>query len=214
MKIDAVILAKSTMWGKFCVAGIDIHSGMWVRFVGYEDGEPLDDSQMMFINAPGSCEPLDVARIRIAKRLPRKNHVEDCMIMRDSWLKLGRMSIEEVLQIHQDESYRYIFGNEREYVSDEEMSQLRHRYSLILILASKLTLQYELNRSNELKVRASFIHNGREYSQIRVTDPEFEPESLEPPREIGEACLTMSMPSKPFQGRYYKLIAKIFPLRC
>ena len=41
MKVDAVILAKSTMWGRFCVAGIDIPSGMWLRFTGYDDGEPI-----------------------------------------------------------------------------------------------------------------------------------------------------------------------------
>lgn len=213
MKIDAVILAKSTMWGKLCVAGIDIHTGMWVRFVSYEDGNPLDDSQMMFINASGSCEPLDVARVRIAKRFPHKNHVEDCMIMRDSWLKLGRMTIQEVLQVHGEESYRYIFGNEAEYITDYEMRELRHRYSLILIRAENLTLHYESNFDGYIRARASFVHNGREYSRIRVTDPEYEPESLGPPREIGTAYLAMSMPVKPFNGRYYKLIAKIFPFQ-
>ena len=84
MKIDAVILAKSNMWGNYCVAGIDISSGRWVRFVSYGDGEPLNDSQMMFVNAPGSCEPLDLARVRVAKRLPHANHTEDCMIEQTS----------------------------------------------------------------------------------------------------------------------------------
>ncbi|MBQ7155447.1 MAG: hypothetical protein IJR85_07850 [Synergistaceae bacterium] len=209
MKIDAVILAKSTMWGKFCVAGIDIHSGMWVRFVGYEDGKPLDDSQMMFINAAGSCNPLDVARIRIARRIPRHNHVEDCMIHRDSWLKLGHMTIEEILQVHPEESYRYIFGNGMEYVTDEEMGKLRFRYSLILIRADNLTLAPERNRNDELRARAFFSHNNRNYAHIRVTDPEYEhlPETF----TIGTAYLVMSMPVKPFNGRYYKLIAKIIP---
>ena len=216
MKIDAVILAKSTMWGKFCVAGIDIKSGMWVRFIGYGDGHPLDDSQMLFINDGGSCEPLDVARIRIARELPRKNHTEDYMIERDMWLRLGRMSIQDVLRVHPEEEYRFIFGNAREYVTDEEMSQLRHRYSLILIRAEKLTLYVERNREGELKVRAEFVHHGRWYRAIRVTDPDYEPQR-EGRLMIGDAYLTMSMPVKPFYvegvGRYYKLVAKIFPLR-
>ena len=211
MKIDAVILAKSAVWGNFCVAGIDIHSGMWVRFVSYSDGEPLNDSQMMFINAPGSCNPLDVARIRIAKRLPKHNHSEDCMIERDAWLKLGRISIHDVLKIHEDEEYRYIFGSDREYLSEQEMHELRHRYSLILVKAENLTLHTERNYSNELKTRAEFTHQGRHYRYIRVTDPEYEYASDRESVNIGDAYLAMSMPVKPFMGRYYKLVAKIFP---
>ena len=211
MKIDAVILAKSNMWGNFCVAGIDIHSGMWVRFVSYGDGEPLNDSQMMFINAHGSCEPLDVARIRVAKRLPRHNHVEDCMIERDAWLRLGRFTIHDVLKIHEDEEYRYIFGNGREYLTEQEMCELRHRYSLILVKAENLILHTERNYSNELKTRAEFIHHGRKYTHIRVTDPEYEYASEKECVNIGNAYLAMSMPVKPFKGRYYKLIAKILP---
>ena len=207
MKIDAVILAKSTMWGNFCVAGIDMHSGMWVRFVSYGDGEPLDDSQMMFINDSGSCNPLDVARIRIVHRMPRKNHTEDCMIERDAWLKLGRLTIEEVLQVHVAESYRYIFGNDREYVDEEEMKQLRLRYSLILIKAESLRLYHEYNFEGERKTRAEFVHNGRKYTAIRVTDPEYSGQLM----NFETAYLVMSMPAKPFMGRYYKLIAKIFP---
>ncbi|MBQ7543486.1 MAG: hypothetical protein IJT02_00930 [Synergistaceae bacterium] len=178
---------------------------MWVRFVGYGDGDPLDDSQMMFINDGGSCQPLDLARVRVAKRFPRKNHVEDCMIERDAWLKLGRLTVAEVLLCHPDESYRYIFGNGGEYVTDEEMSELRHRYSLILIRADNLTLNVERNHEGKLRSRASFIHNGREYTHIRVTDPEYEARAV----NIGTAYLVMSMPAKPFNGRYYKLIAKI-----
>ena len=213
MKIDAVILAKSSMCGKFCVAGIDIKSGMWVRFIGYGNGEPLDDSQMLFINDGGSCEPLDVARIRIARELPHHNHTEDYMIERDMWLRLGRMSIQDVLRVHPEEEYRFIFGNDREYVTDEEMRELRHRYSLILIRAEKLTLYVERNFDGELKIRAEFVHHGREYRYIRVTDPDYVPKTPGASEIIGNAYLVMSMPVKPFKGRYYKLVAKIFPLR-
>ena len=211
MKIDAVLMAKSTMWGKFCTAGIDIHSGMWVRFVGYGDGDPLDDSQMMFLNDGGSCEPLDVARVRIAKRDPHKNHTEDCMIERDGWLRLGRMTIQDVLRVHPEEEYRYIYGNDREYLTEEEMQEKRFRYSLILIRAENLTLSIRQNFEGRKRVRAEFIHHGRQYRYIRVTDTEYEPENVKDSQRIGNAFLVMSMPVKPFQGRYYKLIAKILP---
>ena len=213
MKIDAVLMAKSTMWGKFCTAGIDIHSGMWVRFVGYGDGDPLNDSQMMFLNDGGSCEPLDVARVRIAKRIPHENHTEDCMIERDGWLRLGRMTIQEVLRVHPEEEYRYIYGNDKEYLTEEEMREKRFRYSLILVRSENLTLNIKQNFEGRKRVRAEFVHHGRQYRDIRVTDTEYEPENVKEDQRIGDAFLVMSMPVKPFNGRYYKLIAKIFPLR-
>ncbi len=213
MKIDAVILAKSTMWGKFCTAGIDIHSGLWVRFVGYGDGEPLDDSQMMFLNDGGSCEPLDVARVRIAKRIPHKNHTEDCMIERDGWLRLGLMTIHDVLRVHPEEEYRYIYGNDKEYLTDEEMLEKRFRYSLILVRAENLTLSTKQNWEGQKRVRAEFVHHGRPYRNIRVTDTEYDADKITDSMRIGDGFLVMSMPVKPFKGRYYKLIAKIFPLR-
>ena len=207
MKVDAVILAKSTMWGKFCVAGIDIPSGMWLRFTGYEDGEPIDDWQMHYINAPGCCQPLDFVSVRITKRYPHANHMEDIVIERDGWLKLGHFTTEQVLQYHPEESYRYVFGNGGEYITEQEMSRLRFRYSLILIRADNLTLRVDQNHEGRLRSKASFIHNNRHYSNIRVTDPEYETYA----GNIDTAYLVMSMPVKPLpaNGRYYKLIAKI-----
>ena len=65
----------------------------------------------------------------------------------------------------------------------------------------------------KLKIRAEFVHHGREYRYIRVTDPDYEAKNFGASVKIGDAYLAMSMPVKPFKGRYYKLVAKIFPLR-
>ena len=210
MKIDAVILAKSTMWGAFCVAGLDVNNDRWVRFVSFEDGDPLADYQLMFMNSPGSCQPLDVGRISIAREIPKRNHSEDVMIKRDLWLKLGRMTIDDVLKFHPAEEYRYIFGNDCEYVTEGEMMRLGFRYSLILVHVQGLSVRYEQNFSGKIRGRAEFSYNGVCYRNIRVTDPEYE--HGKGSVNFGEAFLVMSMPVKPFRenGRYYKLIAKIF----
>ena len=220
MKLDAVIMAKSTMFGNFCVAGIDVESGEWVRFVAFETGEPLADFQLMFVNDSGSCEPLDVGRIGIARRIPRHNHTEDCMIKYTPWLKMGRMELAEVFKIHPPEEHEYIFGTPRNYVDEFEMRELRLRYSLILIEVESLRIYFAPNSRGLMRGKADFIYNGVEYRNIRVTDPKYETEpdltiatkfSLTMPR----AYLVMSMPVRPFEanGRYYKLIAKIFPGR-
>ncbi len=216
MKIDAVILAKSSMWGNFCVAGIDVDTGKWVRFVSYEKGEPLADYQLMFVNSGGSCEPLDVGRIGIAQRIPRRNHTEDCMIKYSPWLKMGIMKLEEVLKLHPAENHKFIFGNANNYVTEYEMQRFRFNYSLILIQVEGLEIFFENNFLGNIRGRANFTYNGIKYKFIRVTDTGYEPDEQagifkEFRVIIPSAYLVMSMPVKPFHGRYYKLIAKIFP---
>ena len=209
MKIDSVIMAKSNMFGKFCVAGIDLYSGKWVRFVSFEDGAPLEDFQLIFINSPGSCKILDTARIPIARKIghSRQNHSEDFMIKYEAWLKLGQMDLQEVIKFHPPENYDYLFGNSREYLTLDEMSKYKINYSLIFIEVEDLKIYHEFNYNNELKARANFDYNGDLYTHIRVTDPEFDnAKNL----LIPHAYLVMSMPAKPFYEKFYKLIAKIF----
>ena len=136
---------------------------------GFETGDPLADFNLMFVNAPGSCEVLDVGRIGIARKFPENNHTEDLMIKYTPWLKMGRMKIDEVLKIHAPENHEFIFGTPRNYVDESEMQKLKLNYSLILIKVEKLEIH--------------FVENFR--GDIRVTDP----------------CY----------GKYYKLIAQVFP---
>ena len=218
MKIDAVIMAKSSMFGNFCVAGIDINTGKWVRFVSYEKGEPLADYQLIFVNASGSCEPLDVGRIGIARHVPNSNHTEDCMIKYSPWLKIGRLKLEDVLKIHPAEDHEFIFGTPCDYITENEMQRFRLNYSLILIYVDNLEIFFERNHKGNIRGKANFIYNGVRYKFIRVTDTGYEPDIEAGISEsfrvkIPSAYLVMSMPVKPFEanGRYYKLIAKIFP---
>lgn len=218
MKIDAVIMAKSTMLGNFCVAGIDIETGAWVRFVAFETGEPLADFNLMFVDAPGSCEVLDVGRIGIACRVPRNNHTEDLMIKYTPWLKMGKMSLDEVFKIHAPENHKFIFGTPRNYVDVNEMKKLNLDYSLILIKVENLEIYFAKNSRGNIRGHADFFYNGVEYTDVRVTDPYYEiNESLIKnfSLKFGAAYLVMSMPSRPFEGngKYYKLIAKIFSIR-
>ena len=214
MRIDAVIMAKSNMFGKFCVAGIDLNSRRWVRFVSFEDGEPLSDFQLIFINSPGTCQILDTAKISIAHKVghSRQNHSEDFMIKYEAWLKLGQMNLSEVIKLHPPENHDYIFGNSREYLTLDEMREYKINYSLIFIEVEDLRIYHERNFNNEIKARASFDYNGDYYTRIRITDPEFDDNNNAKDLIIPHAYLVMSMPAKPlkFNGRFYKLIAKIF----
>ena len=214
-------MAKSTMFGNFCVAGIDMNSGEWVRFVAFETGDPLADYELIFVNEIGGCEPLDAARIGIARRVPRRNHTEDCMIKRMAWLKLGRMNLDDVFKIHPPENHQhqFVFGTPRNYIDEFEMRELNLKYSLTLVSVENLKIIFSENVHGIIRGKACFSYNGVDYDDVRVTDPAYEtvlPFMKNFSIKIPAACLVMSMPSKPLQvketGRYYKLIAKIFPI--
>ena len=183
---------------------------------GFETGDPLADFNLMFVNAPGSCEILDVGRIGIARRVPKNNHTEDLMIKYALWLKMGRMKLDEVFKIHEPENHEFIFGTPRDYVDVSEMQKLKLNYSLILIKVANLKIYFVENFYGEIRGRADFIYNGVEYNNIRVTDPYYLNNSFIKKYYLKTdvAYLVMSMPSKPFtkNGKYYKLIAKIFPV--
>ena len=218
MLVDAVIMAKSSMFGKFCFAGINIESGEWLRFISYEDGSPLADFQLMYENAPGSSNPLDVARINITGYKPRNNHTEDFTIKLSLLQKIDRWTLKDVLEIHPAENsiHKFIFGNDKDFIHESEFQSYGFDYSLILIRVEELEIYFEEKfKSNELRGRADFLYNGVRYRNIRVTDPLYEFLFSTPKNfrvKFSEAHLVMSMPVKPFKrnGKYYKLIAKIF----
>ena len=203
MKIDAVILTKSNMWGKFCVAGIDVNCGKWIRFVLDEYGEPLSDANLKFTNTSGICKPLDIVRFEAVRYAPIRNHTENYIVEPFSCTKLGSCGIDDVLKIHPAEMHKYIFCTNDSNIGGRFMDRLRLNYSLMLIYADTVEI-----RSNDGKSRAAFMYNGTQYEYMRITDPDYAGRN----ELITEAYIVMSMPNTPFRanGKYYKFVAKIY----
>ena len=195
---DAVILTKSYMQGGFCVAGIDVKTGKWIRFVRDEKGSSMPYSF--------PYNPLDVVRVEIDRYNPVRNHTEDYIVKA---LKLiSRVSLNDVINIHAPENHGFIFGNSSTTLSEQEMQMFNFDYSLIFIRVEGMHI-YQRKRSN--KYVAYFDYNGVYYKNLRITDPIYNP-------KLGDlyfenAYIVVSMPKDSFRdGLYYKFVAKIFPL--
>lgn len=209
MNKDIVILAKSRKDNGYCVAGLDIYTGKWIRLVTDENGAPLLSIHTAYKNVAGFCEPLDVVRVEILKRVPHKNHTEDCLIRVMNMKKRGFTTMANLMRFHPPENYEYVFGNGLNSLSTQEMESNNFQYSLIFIRVKNMTVHYR-GRSP----RADFEYNGVIYKDFSITDPDYETsDGVSYNDGMRNTYLVVSMPDKPFfrDKRCYKFIAKIFP---
>ena len=210
MKREVAILTKSSKNGGFCVAGIDLDTGEWVRFVSdnVQTHGALSRCDISFADR-SICKPLDVVLVDVLGEVPLEHQPENYLI--DStkyWTKTGRCSLSDVLKIHPSESQPYLYGNLNPFVNSMEIGKIG--YSLTLIMVSSLTISQITNNNGKPKTKASFIYNGKWYSNMSVTDPDY---YLVPDgTRFANAHLVVSLPDAPIgEDFYYKFVAQIFP---
>ena len=210
MIVTVVILTKSTMKGGFCITGFDLNSRKWIRFVTDETGTPLMEPQTKFFNVPGVLKPLDIVRVNMIKNVPANNHTEDVIVNYETLSKRGTSRLEAVRRFHPEEEHDFIFGNNLDFLTQQEMQKFKFDYSLVFVSVKNFEITYQ-QKIDRISCRASFNYNGNNYSSIRITDPDYTNQSE--PVNLDEAFLVMSMPKVPYEkdGRFYKFVAKIFP---
>jgi hypothetical protein len=205
--IEVVILTKSIKNGGYCVAGIDINTSKWVRLVSSDRDShgALFEQDIQYRNGM-NCEPLDVARVPILRKMPTAYQPENVLIDETQyWEKVRKVSIGDVLELHPSETHNYLLGNIYPYITKERIDTVGH--SLILVKVGHLVITHPRPQSTKAKFKYRFTT----YDNISITDPDFY--NTPDQTNIGKAILVMSLPIVPYQERkYYKFIAKIFPL--
>lgn len=207
--IDVIIMTLSSKFGNKCVAGINPNTGEWIRLVSNNQTihGALSNENLKYDNG-GKCNILDIVTVPILRYDQNRIQPENVIIDTKSHLKFkGKATLKEVLSIHPPENeYRTtILGNEYMYV--EEMRIANVGYSLILVEVTDLKIIHKENPEGKQKTKAYFRYNGREYRDISITDPDYynKPENI----VHKKALLVMSI-GTPYNGHYYKFIAKIF----
>lgn len=204
--IEVAILTKSSKNGGYCVAGIEIKSGRWVRLVSSdaESHGALSNENMQYQDR-STCQVLDIVKVPIIRSVPSTYQPENVLIDEHKyWGKVGRMSVEQLLNLHPAEKHSYLLGNAYRYITEDAIDTVGH--SLVLVQVSNLVITHPEVR----KTRADFIYRGTVYRDMSVTDRDFynAPDNT----SIKNAILVMSLPDAPISERwYYKFVAKIFP---
>ncbi len=210
--MNLVILTKSSKHGKYCVAGIDVSNGNWVRLT-------TDD-----VDTDGavSDEDLECIEGRIAQVLdeieidvepdPDPIQPENVKIIPRNGLPkfIQQYDLNMVLQIHPAERENYVFFTRYKTIKPEYINDPK---SLMLIKVRNLVVE----EKND-KAVASFYYAENSYTDIHVTDPETYPiiDNGDVIRSVN-AFLVVSL-GKPYistfsatgEGVCYKFVAKIF----
>lgn len=209
MERTIAILTKSSKFGGYCVAGIDVTSGEWVRLVS--DNKlthgALSDDNIRY--ADGCiCNPLDIVCVDVERAVPCAHQSENYLI--DShrrFRKIRECSLAEILQVHPSDNFAYIYENTQPYIDGDAIKSIG--YSLMLVSVSSLEIYKVRTSNNQQKTKASFIYNGQRYNNIAVTDPAYYA-AQEDARYV-RAYLVVSLPDTPWpDDHYYKFIAKIY----
>lgn len=210
MKREVAILTKSSKYKRYCVAGIDINTGEWVRFVSDNEQTHGALSAYDISYADGRiCKPLDVVSVEVVGAAPLAHQPENYLIdSHEYWRKIGECTLSDVLAVHPEEVRPYIYGNTDPFINDEEIDSIG--YSLTLVHVSSFTISQTINFNGQPKTKASFIYNGKWYSNMSVTDPDYY--SVPNGTRFANAYLVISLPDTPFpENCYYKFVAQIYP---
>ncbi len=207
MVLEIAILTMSSKNGGYCVAGIEIGNGRWIRLVSDDVNThgALNNSDIQYLNGE-RCKPLDVVRVCIAKYFPIEHQPENALIdSRIRWEKIGTTTVENILRIHPAENHEVLFGNQYNYITEAGIYKVDH--SLILVRVTNFNIVHPEGQ----RVKANFTYRGTQYLDISVTDPEYY--SVVGTWHTDNAILVISLPESPYNGKYYyKFVAKIFPI--
>jgi len=198
-------MTKSLKDKDYCVAGIDMETGEWVRLVSSKDGDScpkefLDDSKV---------NVLDVIEVGFKYHAPYKTQKENWLID-ESILpkKLGTKTIEQVMKIRLSSASPYVFGNDKNALSTDDVKNLNH--SLEIIEATKLSFDTSLKGDGRHHYKIHFTYKGNQY-HLSLTDPKFRVEGIDS-WIIPKAIIVVSIPSEPYgeSELFYKFAAKVF----
>lgn len=204
MNKQICILTKSLKDHDYCVAGIDITTGKWIRLVTSEDGgafpkEMLDDKHF---------KELNVLEVEVKEHVPYNVQTENWLIDKNSKIKkIGSLSKQQVFNLHPIEKPEMIFDNPNNELERNEIKKLNH--SLEMINVKELNFDTSMKGDGRHHYKVNFQYNGHKYSFV-LTDPKYRNEDLDQ-MCIPSATIIVSIPAVPYgeNDLYYKFVAKI-----
>lgn len=206
-KITMVVLTRSSKYGKNCVAGINLDNGSWVRLVTNDESSHGAVSDENLVCEDGnSVQVLDVIYAPVLGACDDAIQPENVLLDLQTYIEIvGRMSIEEVLNVHPLEFRSYILGNKYPYITEARVETVGH--SLTIVEVWDLEIVQEENPSGKPKTKVKFYYNGNQYENVSVTDENFY--SAENGTKFNRAILVVSI-GTPYNNKYYKFVSAIY----
>ena len=212
-----IILAASAKYNNFCVAGVDIDTGAWIRPISekpeLEEAVPLEDLKY----PDGSrVELLDVVEIKFSDR-SANNPIQPENFFYNAkyyWQKVGRMTLQEVIDGRGFDLRDKIFFSDERSIFGADVEKISARESLLLLPVENLFIAVEEAKDHK-KFFADFDYRGKKFFRFSVGDivvrKKFESNGAGKYFLKNNAAVVFSL-TNPFHANYqcYKMLAQIF----
>lgn len=216
MKKEILLLAVSSK-GKnnYCVAGVDLSNGSYIRLVS--DDPSIDyairKTDFLYTKYAYTPKKLHVIRVNVDKALP-KNGAQT-----ENYLSLINKDVEHISKVTEvnDSTFPTIsdlpFGSSSNVLSEHEYLKLNH--SIEIVKANNITFTEGQNAAGERRIRINFcLESQGPFGQcldFRLTDPKFMYNEDIIKTSIDRAYLVVTVGSKDNSGfaNRYKFVAGI-----
>lgn len=206
---DIIILANSFRPGGYCMAGIDIKTGEWVRPVSRDADRAIPSSVAEKVRL------LDIVKIPLASDMPRDCYQrENRFIYSWNWKVVGSASPKEILTYCGDD--HVILHNHSEKVYSVKMEALPfEQWKSLQLIHTNVEFHIDSFKHDQWRVRFTYGNNKEMY--LKVTDPSITTK-LNNGKKIKAGCiLTISLaapwaPNEALMKKCYKLVAGVIEL--
>jgi len=224
---DIIWLACSIKLSGNCIAGLHIGGEGWIRPVcSSPDGTLFTYHYELICKGDALKNPypivLDLIRVPLIRPNPKMYQKENWLInSQEKWELLERPASKEKLKLLKNylESGSKIFGDLKDRISCDCVSNVSYGTSLSLVAPENLYLESTENQKGNPQARAIF-YKGNQLYNLAITDPEWkliitrQRKGKYPIAFFGISSehnifLTVSL-GEPFNGYCYKLVAAIF----
>jgi hypothetical protein len=217
MDIEIILMTKSRKHKNYCIAGIDVDTGKWIRLISENSSIHCAVPEEDLTYEDGSqANILDVVRVTLKKKDPL--HFQPENVIYDSqyyWTKLRTATLSDVIEILDQAEDEYVFLNaekklKKSFVDDLSADEV---YSLKFICVDEATLYAKRwDDQSNIKYTLSFDYNDERYSYLSITDDYFTRNFTEEGEfDLDNICLVISLGELYEKDEcHYKLIASVF----
>lgn len=209
-KFRFLLLTNSYKDGGYCVAGINLDNGCFVRLVA---DEALENSSIPkeFIDCEPSYTIFDVLEIVPIRAVPYSCQTENILIdVNIRPKKLGSESKNIIYKFVDTEPT--IFGNKGKCVHSSKIDLLQKSLGLYIVQNFKIHCYFDEEQDKYIN-KCSFTYGNNDYDYISLTDPEYRKLEMNEV-SIARAAIVVSLPPEPFGDSefYHKFVAKVIEL--
>ncbi len=166
-----IILAASAKYNNYCVAGVDVNTGEWIRPISdnpdLEEAVPLED--MKYPDGE-RMELLDIVEIKFSDRAANNPIQPENFFynVKYYWQKVGRVTLQDVINLRGFDLREKIFYNNERSIPGTDVVKFAERESLLLLPVENLFITVE--ETDHKKFHADFKYRDKKFYRFSVGD--------------------------------------------